>query len=195
MKATIENVAYIIFFLSFALWVGILFAAVALTNSLSFPIALMSTAFLVSGGVAGVSCGVVGLSFLGIRLNLNGKQALKQEKVADVIVEKPSQLAPKIQNKTRDKVEKTPNLDISTVNDPTIEEPPQLTPKVQRKKKTKTSKTSNLEVSVVNDTVSKEPAELALKIQRRKKAKVAKQPNLEITAIGCLEEEELKQKT
>ena len=194
MKATIENVAYPIFFSSFTVWVGILFATVALTNSLVFPNALMSTAFLVSGAVAGVSCGVVGLSFLGISLNVKGKQVLKQEKVADVIVEKPSQLAPKIQNKTRDKVEKAPNLEISTVTDPTFEEPPQLTPKVQRKKKTKASKTSNLEVSVVNDTISKEPAELALNIQRRKKAKAPKQPNLEISAIGLLEEE-IKQKT
>jgi hypothetical protein len=57
MKATIENVAFIIFFLAFALWGCIIVATDAMFNSLIFPNALMSTAFLVAGGLAGVSCG------------------------------------------------------------------------------------------------------------------------------------------
>ena len=149
MKATIENVAYTIFFSSFSVWVGLLVANVALTNSLIFPNALLSTAFIVSGGVAGVSCGIVGLSFLGISLNLKAKQALKQEKINNTIVELPAQLAQKVQKRKSVKVVKAPNLEISAVNDPAIEEPPQLTPKVQRRKKAKAAKQPNLEVSVI----------------------------------------------
>ena len=155
----------------------------------------MSTAFIVSGGVAGVSCGIVGLSFLGISLNLKAKQALKQEKINNIIIEKPTQLAQKVQKRKSVKVAKAPNLEISAVTDPTLEEPPQLTPKIQRRKKAKAPKAPNLEVSVVNDNISEAPAQLTPKIQRRKKAKAAKQPNLEISAIGLLEEEELEQKT
>ena len=103
----------------------------------------MSTAFLVSGGVAGVSCGVVGLSFLGISLNLKGKQALKQEKVNDIIVEKTLPLTPKVQKSKKVKAARKPNLEMLATNDPAIEEPQQLTPKVQRRKKAKAIKTSN----------------------------------------------------
>jgi hypothetical protein len=194
VKATIENVAYIIFFSSFSVWVGILFATLAITNSLIFTNVLMSTAFLVSGTTAAASCGIVGLSFLGISLNLKSKQALKQEEVVDVIVEGPSQLAPKKQNGTRVKVERVPTLEISAVNILTIEETQQLKPKVQKRKKPKGPKAPNLEVSIITDNISQQQAQLTPKVQRRKKAKATKQPNLEITVMG-LPEEELKQKT
>ena len=156
MKATIENVAYIIFFSSFAVWVGILFANAALTNSLVFPNALMSTAFLVSGGVAGVSCGIVGLSFLGVSFNLKGKQALKQEKVNDIIIKEPIQLAPTVVKRKRVKVEKTSNLEILAVNDLAIEEPLQSAPNVQKRKKAKAAKQPNLEIAAIGCLEEKE---------------------------------------
>jgi hypothetical protein len=156
MKATKENVAFTIFFSSFSVWVGLLVATVILTNSLIFSNAWMSTAFLASGGVACVSCGVVGLSFLGISLNLKGKQALKQEKVNDVIFEKPNQLTPKVRKRKRVKVAKASNLEISAVNETIIEEPPQLTLKVQKRKKSKAIKAPNLEVSVLGLLEEKE---------------------------------------
>jgi hypothetical protein len=115
MKATIENVAYVIFFSAFSVWVGIIVTTVALSNSLIFPNALMSTAFLVSGGIAGVSCGIVGLSFLGISLNGKGKQVLEQEKIADIIIEEPIQSVPKVQRRKKTKVAKHPNLEISAI--------------------------------------------------------------------------------
>jgi hypothetical protein len=109
----------------------------------------MSTAFIMSGGVAGVSCGIVGFSFLGIGLNLKGKKALKQEKVNKLIVEKSTPLSQKVQKRKRVNLAKAPNLEISVINDSAIEEPPQLTPEVQRRKKTKAVKASNLEVSII----------------------------------------------
>jgi hypothetical protein len=77
-----------------------------------------------------VSCGIVGFSFLGISLNLKGKQALKQEKVNKLIVEKSAPLSQKVQKRKRVNLAKAPNLEISVINDSGIEEPPQLTPEV-----------------------------------------------------------------
>ncbi len=102
-----------------------------------------------SGGVAGLSFGIVGFIFLGISLNLKGKQVLKQEKVNNIIVEKPTQLTPQVQKSKKVKAARKPNLEMLATNDPAIEEPQQLTPKVQRRKKAKAIKTSNLEISTI----------------------------------------------
>jgi hypothetical protein len=90
-----------------------------------------------SGGIAGFSFGIVGFSFLGISLNLKGKQALKQEKVNILIVEESTPLSQKVQKRKRVNLAKGPSLEISVINYSAIEEPPQLTPENKEGKKPK----------------------------------------------------------
>ena len=109
----------------------------------------MSTAFLVSGGLAGISCGIIGLSFLGISFNLKSKQAMKQEKINAIIIEEPIHLPLKAAKRKRVKAAKTPELEISVVNDPCLEEPMQMTSKVHKRKKVRAAKQPNLEMSAI----------------------------------------------
>jgi hypothetical protein len=94
----------------------------------------MSTLFVVSGGVAGMSCGIVGLSFLGISLNLKGKQALKEEKVVGVIAQELKRSTLNVQRRKKVKTPKTANLEISEVENATIKEPKEISPKIQKRK-------------------------------------------------------------
>ena len=148
MKATVENVAYIVFFSSFTVWLGLLTYTI-LMNSIVFPNTFVSTAFLASGATTSVSCGVVGLSYLGININQKSKQPVNQVKLEDFKVIEPIPLEPNLQKKKRAKTAKTPQVGKFIVRDATIEESKQVTHKVRKKRKTKKPKASNIELSPI----------------------------------------------
>jgi hypothetical protein len=145
-------VAYSIFFSSFSVWLGLLTYTV-LANPIVFPSEVISTAFLISGAVAGVFCGIVGLIFLGVNFNLKNKQTLKKTNYE--IIEEPKYLEPKIVKKKRQKKSNFPELETSTVNFVAIEETEQIAQKTRKRKKTKKTKTPKIEISVI-DSLEKE---------------------------------------
>jgi hypothetical protein len=78
MACAIIKIAYFSFIFSLITWLVLLFSSRfsngILATQIGFPNSSTLTAFMVSGGIAGISCGIIGLNYLGINFNLKLKK-------------------------------------------------------------------------------------------------------------------------
>jgi hypothetical protein len=182
MAGAILKIAYFSFIFSLITWLMLLFSSGfsngILATQIGFPNSSTLTAFMVSGGAVGISCGIIGLNYLGINFNWKPKKSSQSMKDKSRYTQ---QLPFLIENKSDSvlaKDVKVPDLEISVITAVEKEEITCLDKGVQ----TKRVKKSTQRRRDKNHTLRQSP----LLIE-----KDVKVPDLEISVITAVEKEEI----
>jgi hypothetical protein len=89
MVSAKKKVAYAVFSLSFGTWITLFLAiwlpSLASATPMRFPNPATLTVFMGLAGVAAVSCGIIGVSYLGINIKLEHKKSLQSPKSSNLI--------------------------------------------------------------------------------------------------------------
>jgi predicted transcriptional regulator len=174
MACAIIKIAYFSFIFSLITWLVLLFSNrfsnIILATQIGFPNSSTLTAFMVSGGIAGISCGIIGLNYLGINFNL------KLKKTSQIMRDKSHTLrqSPLLIEKDV----KVPELEISVIKAVEKEEITCLDKGVQTKR-------------VKKSTQRRRDKNHTLRQSTLLIEKDVKVPELEISVIKAVEKEEI----
>jgi len=119
MVSKTNKILYSLFFLSFGIWFTLLFYVCFPNGTLAIPIrfqnSLTLASFMVSAGIAALSCGIIGLIYMGLNFELVHRIFLQRSKRHDSIRQISPALVANVQRDVVDTEVEEVGLDISVL--------------------------------------------------------------------------------